>query len=253
MVCVGYINLLKDLLDKLNINSTMLHIKVSDLNYEEENKDIEKNGHSRILVNLNDKKYGINGYYMGDPTWDNDLNLDFYNHLLFTGRKNDYCIIYQWLDENILFNVNSLHEFNRYFDFLRERYNKSGIELLNFIINTIKELDFDYLEELKNKYKIIDNYYYNIYEHNMNYKQLLKLKNELGEYIISKANKDINFIEIKKAIRYIYKKFYGFNNIDEMNNYLDDVFEYNKLRDEVAFLDENIIDKYNNKKFIKKL
>ena len=61
MVCVGYASLLDELVKKLNnpnIKTNRLSVKV------------DGDGHERLLVNINDPKYDINGVYISDPTWD---------------------------------------------------------------------------------------------------------------------------------------------------------------------------------------
>jgi hypothetical protein len=40
-------------------------------------------------VHLQDPKYGIDGYYLSDPTWDNEMNKDAYNHALMTQDEYD--------------------------------------------------------------------------------------------------------------------------------------------------------------------
>ena len=51
----------------------------------------------------------------------------------------------------------------------------------------------------------------NIYESDKpSYKKLLSLKKELALYIVNKVNNEINDINIWRAIKNIYKKFYGY-------------------------------------------
>lgn len=261
IVCVGYAELLSDLLTKLNINNTTISIlvdtsykneKIDEVNFKDV-KRVKKGGHKRVYVYLKDDKYKIDGFYLSDPTWDNDLESDLYNHMLFTNRKNDYSKNYQWFDKFILFNVKSICEFNRYFDFIRERDNKSGIYLLNYIIDIIRVLDPDYIKELVKKYKFLDSYKNNIYVSDKpSYKKLLDLKNDLSEYIVSKVN---NIIELKiwKGIKNVYKEYYGYSGKKTLKKGLKKVRKYNEYVENYVFPDRYKIDKDGNITLIKKM
>lgn len=261
IVCVGFMYLLKDLLHKLNIksvetspiiDSSYYGVKINEVDFKEV-KIVRKSGHSRLYVYIKDEKYNIDGLYLSDPTWDNDLEYDYYNHMLFTDRKNDYTKPYQWLDKNMLFNVNYINEFNRNFDIVRRKLGYNGIELINFLLDTIKELDGEFVTQLKNKYNMIDSNHCHVYEKRINYKKLLKLKSDLGKYIVSKVNKEIDNSIIKTAIRNVYDKLYGFENVYKLDEYLNDVFNYNEEREKYAFPDRYKIDKNGNKTLIKKI
>lgn len=82
MVCVGYAKLLQTLLERLDISSMNIGVKAeTSPAYSEK---MELGGHARLLVYLKDDKYGIDGYYVSDPTWDNDIRNDHYTHTLRT-------------------------------------------------------------------------------------------------------------------------------------------------------------------------
>ena len=66
MVCVGYASLLNELVERLdnpNIRTTTFSLDVGD-------KGEKKSGHKRVLVNIKDDKYNVDGIYISDPTWD---------------------------------------------------------------------------------------------------------------------------------------------------------------------------------------
>ena len=96
IVCAGYSSLLHLLLKKLNIPSHEWTIGVSDKSEaiaSGSSKDNE--AHARLYVNIVDDKYGINGYYMCDPTFDNvdkeSSDLYGYKHLSMScGESHDY-------------------------------------------------------------------------------------------------------------------------------------------------------------------
>ena len=112
MVCVGYANFLRDLLNKLGISNADYSLDV-ELSAYKAKKQIENNnsdysnlsslekrdlislqqtyipmdtygGHDRVLVYIKDEKYGIDGMYFSDPTWDNELIDNSYAHCLMT-------------------------------------------------------------------------------------------------------------------------------------------------------------------------
>lgn len=76
MLCVGFSNLLGDLLNKLDVPNMKLSISV-DQSYDNVKKDVDyvdtktitnRAGHARRYVHLVDEKYGLNGFYVSDPT-----------------------------------------------------------------------------------------------------------------------------------------------------------------------------------------
>ena len=78
-----------------------------------EEKSIDLAGHARVIVNINDPKYNISGVYVVDPTWDNDLENDYYNHALMSFDKT--CNEKRMSNlsfEDLIMNVKSMDEFN---------------------------------------------------------------------------------------------------------------------------------------------
>ena len=66
IVCVGYVDLLNRTLKEMGFETFPVFLKVKSEN--------EPEGHARILIDIKDEKYGIDGYYFFDPTWDNAKN-----------------------------------------------------------------------------------------------------------------------------------------------------------------------------------
>ncbi len=130
IVCVGYAKMLVDLLDKLGIASTKYSLNVDvgfdNVNPHEENVAEDKKstlgGHARVIVNLVDEKYGINGIYQSDPTWDNILDKDSYVYSLMTFDEASKNKRYLYIDKNItnILYARNLEEFynivNTYMD-----------------------------------------------------------------------------------------------------------------------------------------
>ena len=66
IVCVGYSKFLKQLLKELDIDAVILNVSFDNTNGR---------GHERNLVYIQDDKYGIDGSFALDATWDSSKNL----------------------------------------------------------------------------------------------------------------------------------------------------------------------------------
>lgn len=103
MVCVAYADLLKELVEKLDNPD----VNVAEYSCSLYDKSVVE-GHRRCLVKIKDDKYGVDGIYISDPTWDSvnyyhrkkddegeiitDYNKptasnDYYNHFLLTKEE----------------------------------------------------------------------------------------------------------------------------------------------------------------------
>jgi len=238
MVCVGFSNLFGDLLNKLGINNVGLSTDV-DNSYKGIKKDaidihdiksVEFGGHNRRFVHLVDEKYGINGFYVADPTWDNDLEYDYYNHMIMTNNEVTYAKSYVKLSFDDIFNVKSIEE---YIFKMKSIFNRSDNDLfknqIKFILEIIRDLDNNFYNILCNKYPYVKNLSsFKIFPN------VTSLIYELGIYIVSKVNKTVNGETIFNGVREIYKHSYGYND-DILDETLDNVREYNKDRHKKFF------------------
>jgi len=234
IVCVGFSSLLNDLLTKLNINNKILDVMVDS----EKIKDDYAPNHERIYVYLKDEKYGIDGYYLSDPTWDNNLKLDLYTYMLFTNQKNNFAKCFQYDDKFIIFNVNNIDDFYNKYEELKNRFYLKDNDIIEFILSMLDSLEPNYSKDLKNKY-------------NEKKKKTTKLLlEELGNHIVSKVNNDIKEKNIWESIKVIYKKSYGYKSINDLNIELKKVKEYNQERSKECFSqnpDEKKLKKINYK------
>ena len=149
MVCVGYAKLLVDLLDKLGIQSQRLSVSINIGMDQNENVDMVAHdnstvwgGHERIEVKIEDPKYGVNGIYTADPTWDNSLKHDLYNHALLTKEEANLMSRQNFMNlSNEVFDANSLEEFYQMANFVLDRYESKEKEMMNNnIARTTKKL-----------------------------------------------------------------------------------------------------------------
>ena len=241
IVCSGFSALLGDLLDKLDIPNaeTSVEIDLSSFKasaqlrkkYEwDKIKPFEKyklvrkqmnfipseyGNHSRLIVNINDPKYSVNGLYFSDVTWDNDLNKSFYNHALMTEDKavNSNHKIKLSVSPCELLYSDSIEQFNDKLNYIlnhrnssRDYSNISDSECLKRIvvdlISIINKLDKEFVNNINSKYKHIDDIAF--YE-NDEYKKLLY---ELANYIVNSFNNDIDGNTLLSAIKVIYDEVY---------------------------------------------
>ena len=170
IVCEGYCRIFCQLLSEMGINSNLVFI---------EPNEIEKGGHVRVILNINDEKYGINDVFAFDPTWDSNQNMSVISHSDgSTGyeieswlKEGDTVIERLPSDIRYLFYMVPIHEYSKYFS--KEKIEKiekypSGelIELseqlmtiLNYDDHTPKDsFIFSFIQELLYKVKKVEGY-----------------------------------------------------------------------------------------------
>lgn len=243
MVCVGFSKMFGDLLTKSEIENSIISVNV-DVSYDkayfnEEKEVIEKStksvGHSRIYTHIVDEKYGIEGFYLSDPTWDNNLEHDFYNHLVLTNNEATNSIRYLFInDKNTseLLNIESIQEFYQKINFLLDRNNsslnyKKLKDVIEDLINKeILPLDSQYVKKIKNKYPFINEYNWP--------NDITELIYELGIYILDHVNKEISGEIIMEAVENVYKKAYGYSE-QQGKIKIASIIEENRIRQEQQF------------------
>lgn len=241
MVCVGFANMFGDLLNKLGIPNKDLGLSVdtsydkADLSLESVSgldKPTEMAGHARRYVHIVDDKYGIDGFYISDPTWDNDMDLDLYNHLAFTDEEASYARRYIWIDKyntSELFNVKTIDDFYQKIKFILSRNNffddvdKIIKDLIN---NQIMPLDKMFVEKLKSKYSFIDK---SDWPSDIN-----DLLYDLGNYIIKHTNKEVSGSTIIEAVENVYRNVYHYTD-DEIERIIPKIIKDNKTEQEKDF------------------
>ena len=81
VVCVGFVNLLKELLYRMGLEDTITW------SVHNPNGELGDN-HERLMIHLVDPKYGIDGIYMVDPTWDTKgLHRLSFKHILMSQEE----------------------------------------------------------------------------------------------------------------------------------------------------------------------
>lgn len=192
MVCVGYSHLLVDLLERVGIESTSLGIKV-DTSYSKgftlEEKPVKLGGHARNLVHINDEKYDIDGYYVSDPTWGNNMELDLYSHALMTIEETTYERYLQEINEyDYLLNVHDMKEFSEKLNSLIDK--KYNEQLFKEKQNNQNNQNLSKIEKTINIFANSDtllNEPSNPYKEDLNQKEMI-LKRVLKEISTSMVN-----------------------------------------------------------------
>lgn len=233
MVCVGYSKMFRDLLEKLGISTIDKSVTVTTNNPNEEivNKDkIEFGEHARAYSHIKDEKYGIDGYYIADPTWDNSLEQDLYIYAALTNQEinNNFRMLkiitnnedmlldsenkedfYQRLDRSVERSITKRIKKNKNItkdDYRTEIY-RIYLEKIRRILDIIKKLDIEKYQEITNKYNIP------IYLSNNNLKEFAflmpEILDELCDYILSKVNKPISGQTIIDAAMVINKDIFN--------------------------------------------
>ena len=249
MVCVGYSHMLEDLLNKSGIKSIYRSTGVDDSYDKKDEKEVVNinwNGHARRFVYINDPKYGIDGFYVADPTWDNDLKNDLYNHLLLTNEEETETKRYNFLPTSVssssieLMNIQSIEEFYQKINFYLDRNPESNLkDLISNSIDDIRKLDNNFIKKLEEKYPEIQDFF-NPWP---NEKEILY---EIGEYLLTKVNKPVSGQTIMSAVSEVYQKAYHLEG-EELQNKLKETIEINNHRQHIKFPKREKIDEYGNK------
>lgn len=150
IVCVGYARFLKQLLKELGINSVCEGLGLYDSEGE--------HGHERNFVYIKDEKYGIDGVYSLDATYDSrsdnlSLVLDKNNKECIAKKPKDSDIIIKKYDSTANFS-NFFIPFSRYERF----YTSPGFSVCEYVPLLLREIDlldeFD-RDELLEQFRIL--------------------------------------------------------------------------------------------------
>lgn len=241
MVCVGYAHLLKELLRMVDISSVDYHTHI-DTSYEngytKEETPVTKVGHARILVHLKDNKYNLDNYFISDPTWDNDLKNDLYNHMLVKTNKIKNSRRMFYLNKyDLIYDVDNYQDFIKKASYfikktIRETENNSILIDKNFIelkayedlcetiMNTLKNLDIYSYDDIVKKQSTLENLNdINAYCNLISY---------AGHIICNKTNKNIDDELLFTSIRKVHEL--TNNNFNESNitNLINTKLDYDK-------------------------
>ncbi len=259
MVCVGYSKMLGDLLYKLGIENTYYDLEV-DITFdnvpldthivtEEMLKDYDYGGHARRKVHLIDEKYGIDGIFLTDPTWDNDMENDAYNHALMTQseyigmKRYSYAKWQSFTVDETFFSENIEEFYNKTNIWMNKQKDKKNIEadFIYMISSDINKLDKSFYTELCRNYpKVVSS----LSEYTK--EEIQGIMYILGNYIVSKVNNPIKGEQLRDAVEVIYRNCYGITNEEELTKKIEETMKYNSERHKQVFPTRHKQDKEGN-------
>ncbi len=250
MVCVGYANLLMDLLKRLGIDSYDYGVGVDtgydkvDLNSEDVDVQSKNEGHARVIVKITDPKYNLDGIYISDPTWDNDLDNDLYTYALMTFDEASKNIRYLYKDYDItqlLYskNINEFYErVNLYLnreienndDYMSPYHNrKAQIYFIGNVLDFLKNIDLEFYQEMKKWVQDLLDYVDPFDQNKFN-----EFVTTVGNYFYARINKPISKDTYIEAIKVLYTKFYGISE-EEVLKEIDRTVDANKEKYNKSF------------------
>ena len=231
IVCAGFTNLLSDLLDKLDIPN--MHKSVSvDVGFDHVPNDFKPlandvdshfDGHARLRVHIVDPKYGIDGYYVCDPTWDNFLKKDIYSHALMSNMEEASLDRYNHFDDvnNLSSKISSitLEEFfyviNKSLaeDIENEDEEKLATDIDRFfseIYREFKNFDPEFINILNKKFGDLTEY-----NRKFTKEELTEIMTFIGQYLVYKGNRPLSGETLKQGITVLYRDVYKDSNYIE--------------------------------------
>ena len=213
IVCLGYTNLLEELSFKVGIRTASYTVGVEPSRKELKNPDaITSNDmslHARTIVHLQDSSYGIDGFFVSDPTWDSSKWGDYYNHFLLTPLEETYSCQYNQLFSNRieeLLNITSMDEFFRKIKFMLGKKDSSftGMDTIILkLVRLIHSLDPSFYFHLQKKYPDL--------EGKDNFSSQEERLYEIGEYLLSKVNHPVSGETIVKGAVSLYQGVYHYS------------------------------------------
>ena len=238
IVCVGYAKLLVELLDKVGINANEYSVGV-DISYDDgftlEEKLTEYGGHARVIVSMDDDKYDIHGLFISDPTWDNNLDKNYFNNALlpFDSMQQANRIFY-YSKYNPVLDIHNFKEYNEQINYLLKRVLKSQsdysinqnnsfhqkitnayIEVANNILNTIIcDPKYDYFIKKISTCHVE--------------KDFIDFYTELGHYLLNRINHKIDEKSIFKANKEVLQTLYKDSDIEKIDKETQDDY-YKRL------------------------
>ena len=251
IVCLGFSNLLKAILDRIGIPNQVIGVDV-DISYDGgfslEDKSLDMAGHARNLIKIDDDKYGIHGYYLADSTWDNSMVNDLYTNALLTFEQKKGSKRLERLDNNdLILDFSSKEDFIKKINYYLKRemndqlhYKKSKQEA---ILYGYKEIYNKIINMLYYTNPLKYNRFYGIYEkyfkdRNIKLNDLepiaYKFLDEYAEYVLPLSNNKVDFDKLLSAV-VVVKKEVEKQSEEEIKEWLEVVKIRNQRQQERSF------------------
>ncbi len=235
IVCAGYANLLQEFCKRYDIDTYYMSVGV----IQKDSKTVNDTaGHARLLVKMKDEKYGVDGLYVSDPTWDSG-DYSRYNHILMTFDE-----IKRELKGEITFNAYDFLNVKNKEEFYALANNPAARSKLSFLSLNIKDFDEDSFEKICR----VSTFHYDFYLNNADSLE------RMADYCVNFHQDAINGNDILRSLITIYK-------LENPNIEDNQIIEYfkkikNNLKEKedidhptivMESEDEKIFDFYDNK------
>lgn len=270
MVCAGYANLLVDLLSRLGISSQKISIKdytdFDSLIFEYDNDIVDSidhnyqmGYHARVEVKIVDPKYGVNGIYVADPTWNNSYDFDDYTFALMTktehnGMNRENALIRSKIDDTLmtLLEANNIEEFYKFVNYYLNEMKENDIKEERSFDYTF---DYNYIFAMENiskspfdvqkitdiiVQKIKANYLGDIYKDDYFIKKVIS---NIAMYSFDKIENEEELIKhIDEKLLIVYKEYIKYDYKKEEKEIINYLLKYIKIFNSGLY--EEIINKY---------
>ena len=239
IVCGGFSKILFELCKRINIKNKLISADAYEIAYEEYKKT---RPHVRNISRITDEKYNIDGIYINDATWDNDLDNELYTTALLTPYESISAY-----DTNIGIGSHDIFSVQSYDEFLYQLDKDSKNEYKVFK-QTFDYIIYFYPEIIDNLNKINSYYNYSKLENKTyeDYKILLsdnEFTNYIFNFIYDKCNKRISGKTIISALTNILKTLYPNISDKEIDRYITKVTKANYDKYDDLFLISKEYDK----------
>lgn len=144
IVCVGYANLLMELCHRIGVPCIENPVSLNNIDKNDYNGH-----HARLMVKLDDDKYGIHGCYQTDPTFSSKVEMDLYPTALMTVSEAHASSLHYYYDDSVIYSSDSYQEFHMR---LGKKVEKQEYELKR-LLEDMKSLD-----NLNNTFMELDSY-----------------------------------------------------------------------------------------------
>lgn len=192
-------------------------------------------------MNIEDPKYNIKGFYVADPTWDNDLTNDYYNHALMSFDKTCQERRYFELNnEDLLLNCKNMAEFNHRVYFLMEKLKRNTFvkkeeknayrDVISEIKKILSSLDYESYKKLEIKYPSLEDEL----DKSNNQKYLQDFITDTGYIFIEKLGKDVPIETVIDAACVLNSNVFGFDDAQK-ELYKECLLEENIKLDKLKF------------------
>jgi len=272
IVCVGFANLLHELLNRVGISNKYIHVDVDDSykdGYTQEEKIINHVGHARNLVKIDDEKYNIHGLYLADSTFDNKQDYNTFLHSLMTfDRLKEAQALEKLNDYDLLLDFHNIAEFQKKLTFFLRKETKEATmngkveendyvkrqvyeRLYLKVIYILKDIDSKVCDEFIREFDDLLRKNKNAIEISELNKIISQFTTKYYQYIIKITNKEINMLDIMKASSFAIKELNNISNqelanwirkmIDDQKGIRDSMFpySYDPNNETEAFLENN--------------